>query len=188
MANITTADFKKGMFIKYKDEPHQLVEFQHVNPGKGSAFVRTRLKSIKSGRVQEFTYKSGESVEELFVETREMQYLYKEGDAYLFMDNQSYEQYSVPETLLGDFVRFLKPNDIYQIMIYEEQPIGVRLPKKVRLLVTEAHDAARGDTVGGAMKMVTVETGAEVAAPLFIKEGETIAIDPETGTYIERAN
>lgn len=188
MGTITTADFKKGLFITYKDEPHQIVEFQHVNPGKGSAFVRTRLKSIKSGRVSEFTYKSGESVEELLIETREMQYLYKEGDAYLFMDNQTYEQYSVSGTILGTFVKFLKPNDIYQIMIYGEDAIGVRLPKKVRLLVTEAHDAARGDTVGGAQKMVTVETGAEVAVPLFIKQGEMIAIDPESGTYVERSN
>jgi len=188
MSTITTAAFKKGLFIKYKDEPHQIVEFQHVNPGKGSAFVRTRLKSVISGRVQEFTYKSGESVEELIVETKEMQYLYKDGDAYLFMDNQTYDQYSVPASLLGDFVKYLKPNDIYQIMIYEEQAIGIRLPKKIRLLVTEASDAARGDTVGGAMKMVTVETGAQVAVPLFIKEGELIAIDPETNTYVERAN
>ena len=188
MSTITTADFKKGMFVKFKDEPHQIIETQHVNPGKGSAFVRTRLKSVKTGKVQDFTYKSGESAEELLVETREMQYLYKENDAYLFMDNQTYEQYSVPAGLLGDFVKFLKPNDIYQIMIYEEQAIGVRLPKKVRLMVTEAHDAARGDTVGGAMKMVTIETGADVAVPLFIKQGEIIAIDPETGTYVERAN
>jgi len=188
MATITTADFKKGIFIKFKNEPHQIIETQHVNPGKGSAFVRTRLKSVKTGRVQEFTYKSGESVEELFVQTREMQYLYKEGDSYLFMDNKTYEQYSVLATLLGDFVKFLKPNDTYQILIYEEQAIGIRFPKKVRLLVTEAHDAARGDTVGGAMKMVTLESGAEVAVPLFIKAGEVIAIDPETGAYVERAN
>lgn len=188
MATITTSDFKKGLFILFKDEPHQIIDFQHVNPGKGSAFVRTRLKSIKTGRVQEFTYKSGESVEELFIETREMQYLYHEGDSYLFMDNQTFEQYAVPASLLGDFVRFLKPNDTYQIMIYQDQPVGVRLPKKVRLLVTEAHDAARGDTVGGAMKLVKVETGAEVSVPLFIKEGDMIAIDPETGAYVERSN
>ncbi|MCX8008537.1 MAG: elongation factor P [Patescibacteria group bacterium] len=188
MATITTSDFKKGLFILFKDEPHQIVEFQHVNPGKGSAFVRTRLKSIKTGRVQEFTYKSGESVEELFIETREMQYLYNEGDSYIFMDNQTYEQSTVPQSLLGEFIKFLKPNDIYQIMIYEEQPVGIRFPKKIRLLVTEAHEAARGDTVGGAMKLVKVETGAEISVPLFIKEGDVIAIDSETGTYVERVN
>lgn len=183
----TTADFKKGMFIEFKDEPHQIVEFQHVNPGKGSAFVRTRLKSIKTGRVQEFTYKSGETVTEVYVETHEMQYLYKEGENYIFMDNQNYEQYTVPGAMLGSFVDYLKPNDIYQILVHEESVIGVRLPKKVRLLVTEAADGVKGDTVGGAQKMVTVETGAQVAVPIFIKTGELIAIDPETGTYVERA-
>lgn len=187
MASITTADFKKGMFIVFKDEPHAIVEFQHVNPGKGSAFVRTRLKSLKTGRVQEFTYKSGESAEELAVLTREMQYLYHDGENYLFMDNATFEQYEVSGSLLGTFVDYLKPNETYQIMILEDKAVGVRLPKKVRLLVTEAEDAAKGDTVGGAMKYVTVETGARVQAPLFIKTGEIIAVDPESGTYIERA-
>lgn len=187
MSTISTADFKKGMFVIFKDEPHQIVEFQHVNPGKGSAFVRTRLKSLKTGRVQEFTYKAGDSVEEFPVETHEMQYLYKEGDKYMFMDNFSYEQFSLQEGLLGDFVRFMKPNDIYQVLVNEDTALGLRFPKKVRLLVTEAEEGSRGDTVSGAMKVVTVETGAKVNVPLFIKQGETIAIDPETGTYLERA-
>src|SRR4030042_5360291 len=103
MATISTSDFRKGIFIEFKGEPHQIAEFQHVNPGKGSAFVRTRLKSLKTGRVQEFTYKSGESVTEIPVETHEMQYLYKEGDKYIFMDNFNYEQYEVGESLIGDF-------------------------------------------------------------------------------------
>lgn len=188
MAVITTADFKKGIFVLFKDEPHQVVEFQHVNPGKGSAFVRTRLKSLKSGKVQEFTYKSGESVEELPVVTREMQYLYPEGDGFVLMDNQSYDQVTVPGYLIGDFAKYMKANDTYQILMHDEEAVGVRLPKKVRLKVTEAAEGgARGNTVGGAQKIVTLETGAEVSVPLFIKEGETIAIDPETGTYVERA-
>jgi elongation factor P len=188
MSTINTADFKKGMFIEFKDEPHQIVEFQHVNPGKGSAFVRTRLKSLKTGRVQEFTYKSGESVVEVLVETHEMQFLYKEGeDTYLFMDNQNYEQYAVSAAMLDTFANYLKPNDIYQILVHEDTVVGIRLPKKVRLLVTESEEGARGDTVGGAQKVVTLETGAHVSVPLFIKEGEMIAVDPETGTYIERA-
>src|SRR3989344_6196574 len=107
MSRITTAEFHKGMFVDFKNEPHQIVEFQHVNPEKGSAFVRTRLKSLKTGRVQEFTYKSGESVTEIPVETHEMQYLYKEGDKFIFMDNFSYEQYGVTELLIGDFVYYL---------------------------------------------------------------------------------
>lgn len=188
MATISTGDFKKGIFVTFKNEPHQIMEFQHVNPGKGSAFVRTRLKSLKTGKVQEFTYKSGESVEELPVETHEMQYLYPEGDGYVFMDNRTYDQVTVPKLLIGDFVRFMKENDTYQILTHEEEAVGVRLPKKVRLTVTEANEGgARGNTVGGAMKTVTLETGAEINVPLFIKQGEVIAIDPETGTYVERA-
>lgn len=188
MSTITTSSFKKGIFIEFKGEPHAIVEFQHVNPGKGSAFVRTRLKSLKTGRVQEFTYKSGESVTEIPVETHEMQYLYKEGDKYMFMDNFSYEQYEMSEAVLVDYVNFLKPNETYQLLVQEDQAVGIRFPKKVRLIVTEADEGgARGDTIGGANKLVTLETGLQVAVPLFIKEGDTIAVDPETGQYLERA-
>jgi elongation factor P len=187
MSTITTSDFTKSTFIEFKGEPHQIVEFQHVNPGKGSAFVRTRLKSLKTGKVQEFTYKSGESVTEVAIATREMQYLYKEGDNYVFMDNTSYEQFNIPAAMLGNYVNYLKPNDVYQVLVTDEEAVGLRFPKKVRLKVTEATEGAKGNTVSGATKTVIVETGAIVTVPLFIKEGETIAIDPETGTYLERA-
>lgn len=187
MSTITTADFRKGSFIEFKNEPHQIMEFQHVNPGKGSAFVRTKLKSLKTGRVQEFTYKSGEPVTEVPVETHEMQYLYKEGDDYIFMDNFSYEQYKVHEGLIGDYSKYLRTNDTYQILIHEEDAIGIRLPKKVRLEVSEADEGAKGNTATGATKVVTVETGAKVTVPLFIKQGDVIAIDPETNSYLERA-
>lgn len=187
MSNTSTANFFKGMFIVFKDEPHQILEFQHVNPGKGSAFVRTKLKSLKTAKVQEFTYKAGDSVEELPVKTHEMQYLYPEGDSYVFMDNFTYDQVNVPEKLLGDFVKYLKPNDTYQVLLHEAEAVGIRFPKKVRLLVTEADEEVRGNTVTGATKTVVVETGAKVTVPLFIKEGEIIAIDPETGSYVERA-
>ena len=187
MATISTADFYKGIFVVFKNEPHQVVEFQHVNPGKGSAFVRTRLKALKTGKVQEFTYKSGESVEELPVETHEMQYLYPEGDGFIFMDNFTYEQASVSKGLIGDFIKYLKANDTYQVLLHEGEAVGIRIPKKIRLMVTEADDGARGNTVSGGTKTVTVETGAKVTVPLFIKEGEMIAIDPGTGSYVERA-
>ncbi len=187
MSTISTADFTKGGFIEFKGEPHQIVEFQHVNPGKGSAFVRTRLKSLKSGKVQEFTYKAGDSVEELPVETHEMQYLYPEGDVFVFMDNFSFDQASAPSGLLGDFVKYLKPNDTYQILLHDGEVVGMRIPKKVRLRVTEAEEGVRGNTVSGATKTVVVETGAKVTVPLFIKEGELIAIDPVAGSYVERA-
>jgi elongation factor P len=188
MGAITTADFQKGMFIEYKGEPHQITELTFVNPGKGSAFVRTRLKSLKTGKVQEFTFKSGEGAVEVPVATREMQYLYKEGENYLFMDNFSYEQYAIPEAMLGGYINYLKPNDTYQILVNGDDAVGIRFPKKVRLKVTEADDGAKGNTVSGATKTVVVETGAVVTVPLFIKQGETIAIDPDTGTYLERAN
>lgn len=175
------------MFVVFKNEPHQILEFQHVNPGKGSAFVRARLKSLKTGKVQEFTYKAGDSVEELPVETHEMQYLYPEKEAYVFMDNFTYNQVAVPQIFIGDFVKYLKPNDTYQVLLHEGEAVGLRLPKKVRLRVTEADEGIRGNTVTGATKTVVVETGAKVTVPLFIKQGEMIAIDPETGSYVERA-
>lgn len=187
MSSITTADFRKGSVIEFKNEPHAIVEFQHVNPGKGSAFVRTRLKALKTGKVADFTYKSGETVTEIPVETHEAQYLYKEGDMYVFMDNFNYEQYHVSQSLLSAYKNYLKPNDTYQLLIHEDSCLGIRFPKKVRLLVTEASEGARGDTVAGAGKVVTVETGLRVTVPLFIKEGDTIAIDTETGQYLERA-
>ena len=187
MSTITTSDFTKGGFIEFKNEPHQIVDFQHVNPGKGSAFVRTRLKSLKSGKVQEFTYKAGDSVEELPVETHEMQYLYPEGDDFVFMDNFTYDQATVSKGLIGEFIKYLKANDTYQVLLHEGEAVGIRIPKKIRLKVTEADEGARGNTVSGGTKTVVVETGAKVTVPLFIKEGEMIAIDPETGSYVERA-
>lgn len=187
MSTITTADFRKGAVIEFKNEPHTIVEFQHVNPGKGSAFVRTRLKSLKTGKVQDFTYKSGETVTEIPVETHEAQYLYKEGMAYVFMDNFSYEQYQVNESIIADYLLYLKPNDTYQLLVHDDDVLGLRFPKKVRLLVTEASEGARGDSVAGAGKVVKVETGLSVTVPLFIKQGDTIAIDTETGNYLERA-
>lgn len=187
MSTITTAQFRKGMFVEFKGEPHQIVEFQHVNPGKGSAFVRTRLKSLKTGKVQDFTFKSGETVTEIPINTREMQYLYKEGDKYVFMDNFNYEQVQISESILSDYVKFLKQNETYQVLVSDDEGVGIRFPKKVRLVVTQAEEGARGDTVAGAGKIVTLETGLKVTVPLFIKEGDTIAIDTETGQYLERA-
>ena len=187
MGTITTSQFQKGMFIEFKGEPHSIVEFQHVNPGKGSAFVRTRLKSLKTGKVQDFTYKSGEVIAEVPINTREMQYLYHETDGYVFMDNYTFDQFTISAGLLGDYVKYLKPNDTYQVLVNDDTAVGVRFPKKVRLRVTQAEEGAAGNTVGGATKVVTVETGATVNVPLFIKEGDTIAIDTETGEYLERA-
>lgn len=186
MGSITTAQFKKGMFIEFRGEPNLLTDMTFVNPGKGSAFVRTKLKSLTSGKVIEFTFKSGESAKELDVATREMQFLYKEGDAYVFMDNTSFEQYNILEALLSDFVKYLRSNDTYQVLVLNDEAVGVRFPKKVWLKVTESSEGIKGNSSAGATKTVETETGAIVTVPLFIKEGDTIGIDPETGTYLER--
>lgn len=161
---------------------------EFVNPGKGSAFVRTKLKNLKTGRVQEFTYKSGEKVEEIPLNTIEMSYLYNDGANFFFMHPETFEQYDLPADTIGNLGKFLKEGDIIQILVSDDKPITIRPPKKVYLKVTEAPEGARGDTIGNATKTVTVETGAEVQAPLFIKEGDKIAIDPETGEYRERVN
>lgn len=188
MVKITTTDFQKGMFIEFRSEPHQIVGFEFYNPGKGSAVVRTKLKNIKTGRVLDFTFKSGEAAEEITVDTREMQYLYKMNDNYVFMNPVSFEQLNLTKDIIGDFVKFIKEGDIFQILIYEGEPLGMKYPKKVKLLVTDAEDAVRGNTIGGARKLVIVETGTSVAVPLFIKKGDLIVVDSETGEYVERAS
>lgn len=189
MSKISTSDFQKGIFIDFHDEPHQMVAVEFYSPGKGSAVVRTRLKSLKTGRVLDFTFKSGETAEELTVDTREMQYLYKTGEEYFFMNQVSFEQISLTGEMIGDFRKFIKEGDIIQVLLHEGIPLGVRCPKKVKLQVTDADEAVKGNTItGGAKKMVLLETGVSVAAPIFIKKGDTIVIDTETGEYVERAS
>ena len=188
MSKITTSNFQKGIFIIFKGEPHQITEFQFVNPGKGSAFVRTKLKSLKTGRVQEFTYKSGEQVEEYSINVKEMQYLYKAGDNFCFMDLRNFEQINISKDKVGSFSNFIKEGETYQVLLNEGNAIGMRYPKKVQLKVTEAEEGVKGSTVSGARKSVLVETGVRINVPLFIKAGETIIVDPATGEYVERAS
>lgn len=187
MTKISTSDFQKGIFIEYNGEPHQITDFTFVNPGKGSAFVRTKLKNLKTGNVREFTYKSGDKVEEIPMEVREMQYLYKTDDKYHFMDKFTYEQYELKDDILGNFANFLKEGDIFQVIIHSGEAVTMRFPKKVRLRVVESEEAVRGNTVMGAKKIVTLETGVQLTVPLFIKTGDLVAVDPETGQYLERA-
>lgn len=187
MAKITTSDFKKGIYIEFRGEPHQLTEVQFVNPGKGSAFVRTKLKSIRTDRVLEFTFKSGEQVEELPVEVHEMQYIYKDQENFVFMDPKSYEQISLGKDIVGDLAKYLKEGDVQQILLHQGEGISVRMPAKVTLKVTQADEGAAGNTVSGTpTKPVTVETGSVVNVPIFVKEGDTIIIRPETGEYLGR--
>lgn len=188
MAKISTSDFTKGTFIDFRGEPVQIVEFQFYNPGKGSAVVRTRLKNIKTGRVLDFTFKSGETVDEIPVETKEMQYLYKAGEDFVFMNQTTFEQINLNKEIIGSMSNFLKEGDIIQILLLEGEAVSIRAPKKVRLAVIEAEEGAKGNTVGAAKKNVKVETGALVLVPLFIKEGDVISIDPATGEYVERVS
>jgi elongation factor P len=186
MSKVSTSDFQKGMFLDFKNEPHQITDLTFVNPGKGSAFVRVKLKALKSGKVQEFTYKSGESAEQIPIEVHEMQYLYKADQDFVFMDNESYEQIQMQKDIIGYFSNFIKEGEIYQVLVHEGEAMGMRYPKKVKLLVTEADDGAKGNTVMGARKNVKVETGVEVSVPIFIKKGDVVSVDPETGEYLER--
>lgn len=192
MAQITTNDFKRGVAIMFQGQPHQFVEVEFVNPGKGSAFYRTRLKSLRTGRVNDFTFKSGESVEDYSIRNEDMQFLYLEGDDYFFMNGASFEQISVPREVLGMIANFMREGETYEMLVHEENGIseglGVRPPKRTVVTVTEAEAAAKGNTVQGVSKAVIVDTGATVMVPGFVKEGDRLSVNPETGEYIERVN
>jgi elongation factor P len=185
---ITTSDFRKGIYILFRDEPYQLSDMEFVNPGKGSAFFRTKLRSLRTGRVVDYTFKSGESVEDYPIMTIDLQYLYRDGDHLIFMDPQSYNQYTAEAPVVGTFVDFLRENDTYPIMLHEDQVVGIRPPKRIVLTVTEAEPTARGNTTSGLTKPVVLDNGVTVTAPAFIEPGDTIAVNPETREYIERVS
>ena len=187
MVKISTSDFQKGTFIEFRNAIHQIIDFTHVNPGKGSAFIRTKLKNISSGNTLEFTYKSGESVEMLNVHTKELQYLYKNDGIYTFMDPVSFDQLSSEDKILGTFAGYLKEGDIYQLYVHDNLAIGIKIPKKIKLTVSEAEEGAKGNTVSGAKKTVLLETGIRISVPLFIKKGDIVVINPETNEYLERS-
>jgi len=183
-----TSQFRNGSKIELGGEPFVITYFQHVKPGKGGAFVRTKLRNLKTGRVLERTFRAGEKVEAADVEERRMQYLYADGDSLVFMDCQSFDQIPIPGEQVGDARRYLLENMEVQVLIHKGSAINVELPAFVQLTVTRCDPGLRGDTASGGTKPVTVETGAVVQAPLFIKEGETIRIDTRTGEYVERVN
>lgn len=188
MALVTTNDFKRGLTVIFQGQPHQMVDVEFVNPGKGSAFYRTRLKGLRTGRVVDFTFKSGESIEDYSVRNEDMQFLYAEGDEFFFMNQASFEQVSVSREVLGTPANFLREGETYELLVHEGEGLGIRPPKRAVVTVTEAEPAARGNTVQGVSKSVTVDTGATVMVPGFVKEGDRIAVNPETGDYIERVN
>jgi len=183
---ISTAEFRNGAKIEIDGEPFVIIEFQHVKPGKGGAFVRTKLKSLRTGNVMDRTYRSGEKLETPNLEERNMQYLYSSGDDFFFMDNESYEQLSLTAAQLGDGKKWLKENMVIQVLYHNDNPIGVEVPLFVELKVVQADPGVKGDTASGGTKPATLETGAVVKVPLYLEEGEVIKVDTRTGEYIER--
>lgn len=184
----TTSDLSKDIVLRWKGDLYLVVEFQHVNPGKGSAFVRTRLKNIGTGKVFENTFKSGETIEIVDVERRRMQYLYGDPSGFNFMDQTSFEQVTVPRAMLEDRAGYLKEGQEVSVITHEGNAVTVEFPKKIALTITEAAPGVKGDTAGGNVtKEATLETGMKIRVPMFIKEGEKVVINTETGEYVERA-
>ncbi len=184
---ISTNDFKTGVSIEIDGDAYVIVDFQHVKPGKGSAFVRTKLKNVRTGAVLEKTFNAGEKFQNAILERREMQYLYHDGESYIFMDNQSYEQVPLSEEQLGDGVKYLKEEMNVIALYYQGNVLGVDLPTQVELEVVETEPGIKGDTASGGNKPATLETGVIVRVPFFINVGDRIRVNTKTGDYIERA-
>lgn len=182
-----TSDFRNGLIIRYKNDPFVIVEFQHVKPGKGGAFVRTTLKNLKTGRVLDNTFRSGESVDVIRVERRKYQYLYKETAGLVLMDNETFEQITIQEDLIGDGALFIKEGiEIELLLDNTDQIITAEIPIFINLVVVETEPGFKGDTANNALKPAKLETGATVNVPLFINEGDVLKIDTRTGSYVER--
>ncbi|MDD3853218.1 MAG: elongation factor P [Syntrophomonadaceae bacterium] len=184
---ISVNDFRTGATIELDGSAYQVVEFQHVKPGKGAAFVRAKLKNIQTGATVEKTFRGGEKVPKAHLDRREMQYLYNDGEGYVFMDNENYEQTTLSAEQIGEGVKWLLENMNIAVLLFKEHIIGVDLPNFVELKVVETEPGVKGDTATGATKKATLETGAVVHVPLFVNEGDVLRIDTRTGEYMERA-
>lgn len=182
----STTDFRKGLKIEIEGEPYVIIDFQHVKPGKGGAFMRTRLKSLVSGNVIDQTFRSGDQVDKPDLEEREMQYLYESEREYHFMDTQTFEQLFLTEDHLGGSKDFLKENLVIKALFHNQRPIGIEVPMFVELKVVKTDPGIRGDTASGGSKPATLESGAVIQVPLFVNEGEVVRIDTRTREYIER--
>ena len=183
---VTAGDFKNGVTLEYDGNICQVIEFQHVKPGKGAAFVRTKLKNIKSGGVIEKTFRPTEKCPQARIDRKDMQYLYSDGDLFHFMDVESYEQIALNEDAIGDALKFVKENEMCKVCSHNGSVFAVEPPLFVELEITETEPGFKGDTATGATKPATVETGAVVYVPLFIEQGEKIKIDTRTGEYLSR--
>ncbi|MBI3396042.1 MAG: elongation factor P [Spirochaetia bacterium] len=185
---VDAIEIKKGMVLKLDNELYTVTYSQFVNPGKGSAFVRTKLKSVKRGTSIERTFKSSEKAEEVDLEKKYTTFLYAEGDQMVFMDKDDYEQHSVPKEMVEELIPFMKAEMEFELTFYDDKPIGVIPPNFVELEVTYAEDGIKGDTVGNSKKKVTVETGGEVPVPLYVKQGDKIKVDLRDISFVERVN
>jgi len=185
---INPIDLRKGMVIKVDGDLYTVTFSQFVNPGKGSAFVRAKLKNIKKGNVIERTFKSSEKIEDVELDKRSMSYLYREGDHLVMMDKNDYEQFNIPVALLEDILDFIKEEMVFDVFFYENQPVSVSPPTFVELQVTYAEEGVKGDTVGTAWKKVQVETGGEILVPIHIRQGDIIKIDLRDLSFVERVN
>ena len=183
---VSAGDFRNGVTIEYDNNIYQIIEFQHVKPGKGAAFVRTKLKNIISGGVVEKTFRPNEKCPQARIDRRDMQYLYSDGDLYHFMDVESYEQIALNEDSIGDSLKFVKENEMCKICSHKGSVFAIEPPLFVELIITETEPGFKGDTATGATKPATVETGAVVYVPLFVEEGDKIKIDTRTGEYLSR--
>jgi elongation factor P len=182
---VSTADFKKGLKIVFDGQPYSIVEFQHVKPGKGGAFVRTKLKHMKLGKVIDNTFRSGERVDLVDFEDKHMQFLYRD-DRYHFMDTETYEQVSLSDAEVGEVREFLREQTEVDVLYIDGSPVAVELPNFVELAIAKTDPGVRGDTAQGGTKPATLETGAVVQVPLFLNEGDVIRIDTRTGEYLAR--
>lgn len=184
---VSVNDFRTGLTIELDNDVWQVIEFQHVKPGKGAAFVRSKLRNLRNGNIQERTFRAGEKVPRALVETRQMQYLYESSEEYFFMDNETYDQISLPAEQLKYELNFLQENMNVQIVTYKGETIGVQLPNTVELEVVDTEPGIKGDTATGGNKSATLSTGFTVQVPLFINVGDRLIIDTRSGQYVSRA-
>lgn len=184
---ISSNDFRTGLTIEVDNAIWQIMDFQHVKPGKGAAFVRTKLKNVRTGAVHEKTFRAGEKVAPARIETKQMQYLYASADEHTFMDTENYEQINIPTSRIEHELKFLKENMMINIVSYQGEIIGLELPNSVELKVIETEPGIKGDTATGASKNAKLETGLVVQVPLFINEGDVLIIDTRKGDYVSRA-
>lgn len=184
---VSTSDFRNGMVIRFDGQLFFMTQFEHFKPGKGASVVRTKLKNVKSGLVVDKTFRSGDKVDDVRLEKRKCQYLYKQDAFHIFMDNQTYDQYELTEETIGDAIKLLKENETVDVLIVEGAALGMELPIFVELKVDQTDPGLRGDTATGGTKPAHVETGATVQVPLFVEIGDVLKIDTRTESYVERA-